>query len=313
MTSIGSTASVSLGRRDPDLNRRDLAGHGLCFSCGPLTVSLRIEPKAARDEFLNIYREYPLADPAAVIDFYLKVASPTRLRRWFRPHVMPFTGFNNLPFAPLPANLAVVVAEMGLNWQTATTAHQYLIFHAGVVARGGRAIIMPGASGIGKSTLSAGLGYAGWRLFSDEFGLLRLADEQLAPNPRPVSLKNQSEAVMRAVIPADRFSSPYKETPKGTITYLLPPLDSINRMTEPATPAMIVFPTFERGASPATEAVSKAETFILMRNCGVNAERLGLHAFEILSRLVERCPAYRITYSSLDDGKALVEQLAAKW
>lgn len=313
MTSIGSMTSVSLGQRDPDLNRRDLAGQGLCFSCGPLTMSLHIEPRATRDEFLNIYREYPLADPASIVDFYVKVAAPTRLRRWFRPHVMPFTGFNNLPFAPLPANLAMVVAEMGLNWQTATTAHQYLIFHAGVVERHGRAIIMPGASGIGKSTLSAGLGYAGWRLFSDEFGLLRLADEQLVPNPRPVSLKNQSEAVMRAVIPADRFSRPYKETPKGTITYLLPPSDSITRMNETATPAMIVFPTFQRGAAPATAVVSKAETFILMRNCGVNAERLGLRAFETLSRLIEKCPAYRITYGSLDDGKDLVERLAAAW
>jgi hypothetical protein len=135
----------------------------------------------------------------------------------------------------------------------------------------------------------------------------------MVPYPRPISLKNQSEAVMREVAPAERFSRPYHGTPKGTITYLLPPGDSITRMHEPAKPALLIFPVFEPGAKPQIQKVSKAEAFILVRNCSINAQWLGLPAFEALNRVVEACEAYRIIYSSLDMGKALVDQLTADW
>jgi HprK-related kinase A len=304
-----------LGQRSAGLNRQDLGGAGLRFACGPYTISLGIEPKAARGEFLNLYREYPVveASSGSIVDFYLKVASPTFARRYYHPHVLPYTGGGYNPFAPLPVDLTLVTVEMGLNWQSATLTPKHLIFHAGVVERGGRAIIMPGASGIGKSTLSSGLAYDGWRLFSDEFGFLDYAQDQLIPYPRPVSLKNQSAAVMQAVVPADRFSRAYHNTPKGTITYLLPPSESIQRMAEPAKPALLIFPTFERDARPQIEKVSKAEAFILLRNCSVNAQWLGLPAYEALTRIVEGCEAYRIIYSSLDMAKALVAQLTEGW
>jgi hypothetical protein len=308
--------SALLGHRAHDLNIKALAGEGLRFACGPLTISLQMTLPAGRDEFLELYREYPLAEAEAsenIVDFYLKIDAPSRLRRWFRPHVLPFTGSLFSPFAPLPVNLTMVTIEMGLNWQSAMVAPSHLIFHAGVVERQGRAIIMPGASGTGKSTLSSGLGYHGWRLFSDEFGLLRLSDGQIVPYPRLISLKNQSEAVMRAVAPATRFSKPYHGTPKGTITYLLPPADSIARMTEPATPGLLVFPVFEPGAEAQIQKMTKAEAFILLRNCSVNAQWLGLPAFEALNRIVESCEAYRIIYSSLGMGMALVDQLTAEW
>lgn len=308
--------SALIGHRATDLNKEALAGEGLRFTCGPLTISLQMALDAGRGEFLDLYREYPLAIPGtdeSIVDFYLKIDAPAKLRRWFRPHVLPLTGGLFSPFAPLPVDLTMVTIEMGLNWQSAMVAPSHLIFHAGVVERGGRVIIMPGASGTGKSTLSSGLGYHGWRLFSDEFGLLRLNDGQMAPYPRLISLKNQSEAVMRAVAPGDRFSRPYHETPKGTITYLLPPADSITRMAETAPPGLLVFPVFERGAEAQIQKVSKAEAFILLRNCSVNAQWLGLPAFEALNRIVEDCEAYRIIYSSLDMGMSLIDRLTAEW
>jgi HprK-related kinase A len=308
--------SALLGHRAADLNDRELGSQGLRFVCGPLTISLEIAPRAGRGEFLELYREYPLADenaPEGIVDFHIRIDSPTRLRRWFKPHVLPFTGIGFMPFAPLPADLTMVTIEMGFNWQSAMVVPGHLIFHAGVVERGGRAIIMPGSSGTGKSTLSSGLSYHGWRLFSDEFGLLRLSDGQIVPYPRPVSLKNQSGAVMQAVAPAARFSRPYHGTPKGTITYLLPPADSIARMHEPATPSLLVFPVFEPNATAQIQKMSKAEAFILLRNCSVNAQWLGRPAFEALNRIVEGCEAYRIVYSSLDMGMALIDQLTAEW
>ena len=67
----------------------------------------------------------------------------------------------NSDFIPLPAKIGMVSLEMGLNWQIAIGCKQYLMFHAGVVAKDGVGLIMPAMSGSGKSTLAAGLAIEG--------------------------------------------------------------------------------------------------------------------------------------------------------
>ena len=59
--------------------------------------------------------------------------------------------------------------------------------HAAVVARGDRALALPGVSGVGKSTLAAACAQAGLAYVSDE-ALVLAADGRVRPYPRPVSL-----------------------------------------------------------------------------------------------------------------------------
>ena len=42
-------------------------------------------------------------------------------------------------FVPLPAKIGMVSLEMGLNWHVTSDCKQYLMFHAGVVAKEGLA------------------------------------------------------------------------------------------------------------------------------------------------------------------------------
>lgn len=67
-------------------------------------------------------------------------------------------------------------------------AHGRVFIHAGVVAWKGKAILLPGRSLAGKSTLVAELVRAGATYFSDEFAIL---DEQGLVHPfrRPISLR----------------------------------------------------------------------------------------------------------------------------
>ncbi len=92
--------------------------------------------------------------------------------------------------------------EWGLNWCVSAHCHQYLIFHAAVIEKSGRALILPAPPGSGKSTLCAGLVNRGWRLLSDELTLIDIASCGVVPLPRPVSLKNASIDVIRAYAPA---------------------------------------------------------------------------------------------------------------
>jgi len=74
---------------------------------------------------------------------------------------------------------------------------RYLLLHASVVERDGRALLMTGISGAGKSTLAALLGARGWRLMGDEFALVDPKTGMIHAFPRLVSLKN--DAIFRQI------------------------------------------------------------------------------------------------------------------
>ncbi|RMF08804.1 MAG: HprK-related kinase A, partial [Alphaproteobacteria bacterium] len=187
------------------------------FRVGPFTARVESTLPILQKDIIRNYQGYPLVGPDSLIDFNIRVRATSPWRRWVRPKVIADTGFANTPFVPLPGDLSILAFEMGLNWLVGTSADQYLVFHSGLVARDDKAVIMPGESGRGKSTLTAGLSYNGWRMFSDEFALLRPETLELLPYPRPISLKNQSISVLGARVPEDHFSRVYENTPKGTI------------------------------------------------------------------------------------------------
>jgi hypothetical protein len=65
---------------------------------------------------------------------------------------------------------------------------QAVFIHAGVVAWRGRAIVIPGRSMTGKSTLTRALVLAGATYYSDEFAPV-LPDGRVAPYPKPLSCR----------------------------------------------------------------------------------------------------------------------------
>lgn len=264
-------------------------------------------------DILSLYAGYPLASADDFVDYHLSVRPASPMRRWVRPSVVADAGMINTPFVPLPADIGILAHEMGLNWLVATTADSYLIFHAGIVERNGRAILMPGASGSGKSTLTAGLAFSGWRLFSDEFAVLHPESWQFYPYPRPVSLKNSSIPVIGERIPEDRFSRLYENTPKGTIRYLRPSDEALARDREPAQPFLILYPEYRPEAPPQAIELPKPEAFAMIRSAAVNCDRLGAVAFTALADLADQCRSFRLVYRSLDQGMAMVKDLAEQF
>jgi len=68
----------------------------------------------------------------------------------------------------------------------------YIVFHAGVVTRQGRAIVLYGQSGFGKTTLTLELLRRGYGFMSDEFCPLRISDCMIEPFERCVGLQKSS-------------------------------------------------------------------------------------------------------------------------
>ena len=100
---------------------------------------------------------------------------------------------------PPGADARDVVAALELD--VAEHAVGRVFVHAGVVAQGERALLLPGASFAGKSTLTAALLDAGLTYLSDEYAVLDAAG-RVHPYPRPLTLRTPTGRTRRDVAAA---------------------------------------------------------------------------------------------------------------
>ena len=185
------------------------------------------------------------------------------------------------------------------------------MLHAAVLEKNGRAVVLPGDPGAGKSTLTAALMLSGWRLLSDEITLVDRDDGLLVGLARPVSLKNASIDVIRQAFPDAVLGAPAHDTHKGTVAHVRPSADSVARVGEKARPAWVVFPRWRQGATARLSPHSRADAFLHTASHAFNYSLLGSLGFELNAALIDACECHDFEYSRLDDALRVFAELAA--
>jgi hypothetical protein len=248
-------------------------------------------------------------DDGAFADFHVRLSAGRGLRRHWRPQAR-FLLDGRPPFAPAPRSWALPLLEWGLNWCVSRHAHQFVIVHAAALERDGRALLLPGRPGSGKSTLCAALVHRGWRLLSDELTLVRPADGEVQPLARPITLKGASIDVIRGFAPGAPIGPLTLDTRKGTVAHVRPPAESVRRAGERARPAWIVFPAYRRGDPAELRPLSPARALMRLGASCFNHSTLGTEGFDALAALAERCGAHELGYADLRDAIAAIDALA---
>lgn len=289
--------------------RQRLAGSGVLLRTGPFNVRIR----AAIDDFAQLFRRFyarfPVVPEPAVADFHVSLSRTRGIHRWWHPQVR-FLLDGQPPFLPYPLSHAFPLFEWGLNWSIAMQAHQYLMLHAAAVERSGRVLLLPAWPGCGKSTLCAALVSRGWRLFSDEFGLVRIGDGELVPMPRPMPLKNASIEVIGEFAADAHLGPSFHGTRKGTVAHMRAPDACVAQANVTAPPGWLVFPRYQAGASLSLDPIVQPQAFLKLANNAFNYRLLGLNGFQAATRLVRDCESYILTYSDLDEAIAVLNRLA---
>ena len=282
--------------------------HVFSVKIGPIGFRIGSDWRAPIAQLESLYADYP-APRDGVPDFNVRLFAARPWRRFARPAVMIGGDFVLPEAAPLPLAQGLLAAEMGMNLQMALGQRRYLLLHASVVERDGRALLMTGISGAGKSTLAALLGARGWRLMGDEFALVDPETGAIHAFPRLVSLKNAAIGVVETGVPEGRFGPLLTGTPKGDIRHLVPDAAAIAAMDRSAAPALILFPRF--GFEAAEREVLPSEVFVRLTQASTNYVALGERGFDALTRIVKTVPARAIDYPDTDSAIAQVEALWA--
>jgi len=284
------------------MNDSVLADGSYALRTGPFNVHLSVDQSKFRALFNKFYQFAP-TPPGGYSDliyhYRLKMKAPNLLRRYVRPQIeLSVDGLR--PFDPYPADHALPMFEWGLNWVLAMTAHQYLLLHSAVLERDGIACIFPALPGSGKSTLCAALAHRGWRLLSDEFGVVDYSSYQILPMPRPIGLKNESIEIIRDYLPDAYVGPSFYGTRKGTVAHVAPPRESVERQHISARPALIVFPKYSATNACRLTPQSKSVAFTRLSNNSFNYKVSMLNGFRALGHLISSCDAFSLEYHSFE-------------
>lgn len=287
-----------------------LRGAGLVLRTGPFVFRLRSPHAGLAEGLATMYADYPVLPPDTLADFDVTIGDGAGLRRWVRRQAR-FLFDGHAVFEPLPAEQAYALLEWSMNWCISSHAHRFLIVHAAVIERNGHALILPAPPGSGKSTLCAALIHSGWRLLSDELTLIDMRDGLVRALCRPVSLKNESIAVLRKFAPQARFSRVTHDTAKGDVVQMKVPTEHVDKIDLAARPRWIVYPRFSKGAATVMAPRARGLALVDLARNAFNFQLQGEAGFDRLCTVLKDSDALDFTYSKLDEAIAAFDQLAA--
>ena len=287
--------------------RARLADQGLRVGIGPFNVLIHTRLMPLVKNLYTLYASYPLAD-GELAEFHARIVPKRSLRRPFTPFIR-FLVDNQSPFPAAPVAHALPMLEWGINLAIAVRINHLLLFHSAAVERNGHVLLLPAWPGSGKTTLCTALIHRGYRLFSDEFGLMSPQSAQFLPIPRLMPLKNQAIDVIRKFLPEAVLGPEIHGTQKGTVAHVRPPEESIARMHESAPARWIVFPKWVPNAALRLEPLPRSEAFLLLASNAFNYEVLGETGFDAVTRLVENCECRKLVYSDFDSALSALNRL----
>jgi hypothetical protein len=191
-----------------------------------------------------------------------------------------------------------------VNQQAAIGSSRYLLLHSAAVELGGRALLVPGSSGAGKSTTCAALVQAGAGYLTDELVALEPRTTTVVPFAKSLHLDHGARHALgigEGSVEPGHAAAPDHVAPSVLASH---PIGS------PCVPRWIAFPDRDGrdGAGSDIVRLSAPDALVELLAHSVNLDRHGGKGLEVLAELAQSCKCYRLTYG--DAGSAAKELLS---
>jgi hypothetical protein len=186
-----------------------------------------------------------------------------------------------------------------------TDVKSAVALHTGAVAWNDAAVLIAGASGSGKSSMTAWFTAQGFRYLTDEVAILSEKERQISGFPRALVLKPGARERVAEFpdfqgAPSVASGDHILIRPKGTLA----PLDA------PVSAGLIIFPCFSSGSELRIHAVTAADATVRLVGCNLNARNLPDGGFRAISDLARAVPSVSVTYGAFEQLDGIVDVLA---
>jgi hypothetical protein len=199
--------------------------------------------------------------------------------------------------------------ERSITDQLMRSLSGYHLFHAGAVARNGRGIMLPAASGAGKSTVVAALALSGFDYCSDEVAVLG-GDYRLRPFPKVVSLRREGWERIALDFPVVSQRCLISALAGSGVRYLRPPRLPDGRHASAGYPVdFLVLPAYNPSEPTGLQSVAKSVALTWLMEQSLDLPIWGEAGFDLIVGLVQRAQCYLLTIGNLTRAVELLEKL----
>lgn len=191
--------------------------------------------------------------------------------------------------------------------QAVADVRHVLVIHAGVVATpAGSAVLLPAASGGGKTTLTAALVRAGFSFLSDEMAAIDPETRHVLPVPRSLFMKPGTFEALG--IPRPEISAAARRFLDGS--WPVTPDDlRPGSLGGPAPIGTIIAPAYRAGSETTIERVSRATGLMDLAAQAFNLSAFGGNAgIRLLGDVARSANCFRLGVGGLDEAVAYVAE-----
>lgn len=294
----------------PTVNTSTFDAHGVTFTVSSPDAAVI----AAFDDLLVDFRPGG-ASQEPTLQFSVEPTRPDHTdltdHAWYR-----VTAGDDVVYTSLLEGSLVSHLLMDVNARAAAACRSdgTVALHAGTVAGVHGAIVLPGASHSGKTTVTTALAAAGHHFVADEVSRLDPHELTIAPYGKPVALRAASVELLAPSIarlrrPGSRFEIDERFVPPSELGVAMsgdtPPVTSA-MATQPVAVSAIVFPRYDATGPHRFAPLGPAETLERLMQCtlGAMSTPVGADVFRILERLVRAVPGHELVYTDLHEALA---------
>lgn len=184
---------------------------------------------------------------------------------------------------------------------------EMILLHAGVVAVGDSAFLLPAASGSGKTTLVSALVSSGFDYLSDEVAVVDPRSRNVMPFAKPLCVREGAWTIIKALTGMAE-GVPAVRGPGERVWYLAP-------FRHPAAPAVyrvgaIVLPQYYPAATQKLTRITRESALTRLLEQSFNVRAHGYRGIETLIRLVQEAECYQLLYNDPAHATELLRQTA---
>jgi len=195
--------------------------------------------------------------------------------------------------------------EREINQWLVRALSERVLLHAAAVTTLGKAILLPGCAGSGKTTLTAELVRRGAGYLTDELVIMNEETCSVIPFPKALSIKRGSLRFF------DALDLRPKGAPHDRVWYLDPEklrMDSVVR--RPASIGWVVFPAFQPGSATRLSRLTAGEATLALFTNLVSVSPNKTAILDFLIVLANSVPAFRLVFCDLHDACRVLRKIA---